>query len=394
MVTRVVTSCVLCEEELRATPSLAHITSSPPIRTRAYLRRIRMKNAFLFTVCVLIVGAVGYMRGDCRPMRHMTAITFRRGEYTIQARSPPMPTMECVDCAHQVADSAHQPDIMQCTSVGLDGEAPQWKCEGYESSDARITFSDVVCEGCNYAGDTDIRVGTCILEYGLKWTPPPPVVVQSPAPVYVLNPSAVHAPSPVPVTVPAYTPHPAPVFSFGDKLRIVLIVILFSGLTVLALRWLVSADDAPTPPPKYVKERPTTPPVKPRKSRSRSRSRSSKRRTPPEVSDDYNGKTTSVPVHTNVRARSRSSTRRVRVAPPVPPTQPIVVVAPPAPTPQPVVVVTQRAPPTQPIVVVTQRAPPTQPVYMSPAPSAPPADVSQPAPTKQKSTGFGTTRSR
>lgn len=95
-------------------------------------------------------------------MRDVTALTFTKGKLSAGRRAAPVPQQLC----RGSACGRHQPDVVQCTQVGWDGDA-QWKCTADLEGGLRFGEVEVTCEGYDFPEDPYILRGSCGLEYTL-----------------------------------------------------------------------------------------------------------------------------------------------------------------------------------------------------------------------------------
>ncbi|KAL1922896.1 uncharacterized protein VTP21DRAFT_9272 [Calcarisporiella thermophila] len=99
-------------------------------------------------------------------LRDVQSITLRKGEYTTARRSTPIPQLSCIGSACR----QYSPDVIQCKNMGWDGQDVQWKCEADLPTNVKFGELSVSCEGYSYSDDDYILVGSCGLEYELKYT--------------------------------------------------------------------------------------------------------------------------------------------------------------------------------------------------------------------------------
>lgn len=106
-------------------------------------------------------------RSDRMPMRDVQTLTLRAGQYTTGRRSSGVPQLVCL--SEGGLGAAARPKVVQCANKGVDDRGQvQWRCEADLPAEARFGHIEVVCEGYERPGDTDILKGSCSLEYTLE----------------------------------------------------------------------------------------------------------------------------------------------------------------------------------------------------------------------------------
>eukprot|EP00736_Rhodelphis_marinus_P009230 Rmarinus@m.11702 len=103
-------------------------------------------------------------------MRDIQVLSLAEGQYTTGRRASPVPQMSCIGGS---ASNHYQyrPKSAQCYNKGWDGNSVQWKCEADLDNHVQFGKIEVTCEGYDRAGDINVLVGSCGLEYTLDWTP-------------------------------------------------------------------------------------------------------------------------------------------------------------------------------------------------------------------------------
>eukprot|EP01065_Artemidia_motanka_P049233 TRINITY_DN8098_c0_g2_i2.p1 TRINITY_DN8098_c0_g2~~TRINITY_DN8098_c0_g2_i2.p1 ORF type:complete len:311 (+),score=104.94 TRINITY_DN8098_c0_g2_i2:63-935(+) len=104
---------------------------------------------------------------ECMPMKEVTALTFEEGGLTNRRRSPVSPKLHCVSNCYAGA----RVEAAQCVAQGSsDSGGTQWKCQGRVFGGFALGRVKVQCEGCEGPGDSNIRKGSCALQYTLVRT--------------------------------------------------------------------------------------------------------------------------------------------------------------------------------------------------------------------------------
>lgn len=113
-----------------------------------------------FTLVVAGVDAYTYKKVN---IRDVSALTFSKGLYTTGQRYQPISQLSCrgENCWR------FQPEVIQCSVSGWNGDDAQWKCEATLPFGIDLGRTDVVCEGFDFPGDVYILEGSCGLEYTL-----------------------------------------------------------------------------------------------------------------------------------------------------------------------------------------------------------------------------------
>merc|ERR1719421_96114 len=97
-------------------------------------------------------------------IQDVTAITLRRGEFTLANRGSPVPQLRRVGGN---APRGEEIDTAQCRNTGYDGIDVNWECKSNHDDRFSITRFQVSCEGYSYPEDEYITAGSCALEYVL-----------------------------------------------------------------------------------------------------------------------------------------------------------------------------------------------------------------------------------
>jgi len=113
----------------------------------------------------------------------VSALTLRRGELAIRARTPTVSALRCLGRHCEEAEAG----VMQCKNVGSDDmQMPQWKCEAVLKDGYRLDTTSVSCEGLTRPGDPYMLKGSCAVDYTVAkiavaparepsvWAAPPP----------------------------------------------------------------------------------------------------------------------------------------------------------------------------------------------------------------------------
>ncbi|KAF9947996.1 hypothetical protein BGZ72_010085 [Mortierella alpina] len=86
---------------------------------------------------------------------------------TTGRRTSPVPQTSCVG-GNACGD--YEPDVIQCTNAGFDGNDVQWTCQADLPNNLKFGKLDVYCEGYDYPDDPYVLKGSCGLEFKLYYT--------------------------------------------------------------------------------------------------------------------------------------------------------------------------------------------------------------------------------
>ncbi|KAF9908915.1 hypothetical protein EC991_009321 [Linnemannia zychae] len=100
-------------------------------------------------------------------LRDVQTLTLHRGRMTTGRRTSPVPQIKCVG-GNACGD--FEPEVVQCTNAGFDGDDVQWKCQADLPDNLRFGQLDVYCEGYSHPDDPFVLKGSCGLEYKLQYT--------------------------------------------------------------------------------------------------------------------------------------------------------------------------------------------------------------------------------
>ncbi|KAG0374644.1 hypothetical protein BGX24_010150, partial [Mortierella sp. AD032] len=100
-------------------------------------------------------------------LRDVQTLTLHQGRMTTGRRESPVPQVKCVG-GNACGD--FEPEVVQCTNAGFDGEDVQWKCQADLPDNMRFGQLDVFCEGFAHRDDPFVLKGSCGLEYKLQYT--------------------------------------------------------------------------------------------------------------------------------------------------------------------------------------------------------------------------------
>ncbi|KAF9081372.1 hypothetical protein BGX23_000964 [Mortierella sp. AD031] len=100
-------------------------------------------------------------------LRDVQTLTLHQGRMTTGRRTSPVPQIKCVG-GNACGD--FEPEVVQCTNAGFDGEDVQWKCQADLPENVRFGQLDVYCEGYTHPDDPFVLKGSCGLEYKLQYT--------------------------------------------------------------------------------------------------------------------------------------------------------------------------------------------------------------------------------
>jgi len=132
-----------------------------------------MNRLILIFTGLLFIISIGcnsrYSNNNSIRLQDVSAITFRRGEWTVAGRNPSVSKLQCVGGTG--ATYAYKVESVQCVNIGFDGNDVQWECKSLLDSDLRLAKSDIICEGYDYPEDSYILKGSCNLEYTLEYNP-------------------------------------------------------------------------------------------------------------------------------------------------------------------------------------------------------------------------------
>ncbi|KAF9430348.1 Store-operated calcium entry-associated regulatory factor [Podila epigama] len=100
-------------------------------------------------------------------LRDVQTITLHQGRMTTGRRTSPVPQLNCIGGN---ACGLYEPDVVQCTNTGSNGDDVQWKCQADLPENVRFGQLDVYCEGYKNPDDPFVLKGSCGLEYKLHYT--------------------------------------------------------------------------------------------------------------------------------------------------------------------------------------------------------------------------------
>lgn len=113
-----------------------------------------------FIIALLVVGSDAHRRV---PLADITALTFTKGVKTTGRRAAPIDQLSC----RGKSCYKYEPEVVQCTVTGHNGNDPQWACKGTFPKGLDLGRTDVICEGYEDVNDPFILEGSCGLEYTL-----------------------------------------------------------------------------------------------------------------------------------------------------------------------------------------------------------------------------------
>jgi len=126
---------------------------------------------FLLTIFIIqFVSAYDYPpppTSDSVFLGDVKVLTLYSGKFTKARRTRAIPQISCVGGS---AAGRYDPNVIQCTNMGWDGNDYQWKCDTDLPDDYRLGRITVSCEGYNNPQDRNILIGSCGVEYELDYT--------------------------------------------------------------------------------------------------------------------------------------------------------------------------------------------------------------------------------
>jgi hypothetical protein len=129
-----------------------------------------MKFTYLYFLLAIICGMISTSNSSavptkqCVPFGSIQALTFHKHRYTAYNRVPAVPQLECKHGCY----NDQWVDSIMCQNVGFAGALPSWACQSQLPDHMNLVDTHVSCEGCDYAGDSNVLVGSCSVSYGLK----------------------------------------------------------------------------------------------------------------------------------------------------------------------------------------------------------------------------------
>ncbi len=121
----------------------------------------------MFPILAFLFSVTSATLHESIPMIDIDALTLVAGRMTAARRSGAVPQLECTGsyCTNDL-----MPTVVQCRNVGSDGKEVQWRCDAELSTQVKFGRIEVSCEGFEFAGDRNVLVGSCGLQYELLAT--------------------------------------------------------------------------------------------------------------------------------------------------------------------------------------------------------------------------------
>lgn len=116
---------------------------------------------FLFSALVLASDGTRKLR-----LREVSTLLFLHGKSTTTRYTASGPQMIQTAGPHVLMN------FISCKNVGVDGADVTWSCRLSDELHVRLDEFDIQCEGYDRPYDEFILVGSCHIEYTLKWKEP------------------------------------------------------------------------------------------------------------------------------------------------------------------------------------------------------------------------------
>lgn len=118
----------------------------------------------MFAISAFLISVTSAALHESIPMIDIDALTLIAGRMTASRRTGAVPQLECTGsyCTNDL-----MPTVVQCRNVGSDGKEVQWRCDAELSTQVKFGRIEVTCEGFEFAGDRNVLVGSCGLQYEL-----------------------------------------------------------------------------------------------------------------------------------------------------------------------------------------------------------------------------------
>jgi hypothetical protein len=116
---------------------------------------------------LLLVAYVVATPLDSIHMSQISSLTFYKNMLTTARRTQPVPQLVCIGGNAQ--STGYIPYSVTCINKGYNGLIYEWHCTSMMDEFYSLGGVHVSCEGYNAAGDLNVLVGSCSLNYELNY---------------------------------------------------------------------------------------------------------------------------------------------------------------------------------------------------------------------------------